>query len=250
MDPAAETRASTSRPSGGRGASAGDPRNLRTGTPVRLHSLRIGRVVHRARIGPRIRRQARVGWCHVQPIHARADHGSNGGLGAGAPGPGVRPGAGRCAGPGAGHRAGVHEPRSAAAGAGRAGDPTGPDRRPEAEGPRRRRPRRRRPVPVLAARARHAGHADILREQLDGLTGIRADDLNQEPRDNAWWTRCREQIESAARDSAAHQPFWPWTPRGTALGRGATPAPCAARSRPPRCGRWRPAWPGCSRRAR
>ena len=33
-------------------------------------------------------------------------------------------------------------------------------------------------VHVLAETARHAGHADILREQLDGSTGMRADNLN------------------------------------------------------------------------
>ena len=57
-------------------------------------------------------------------------------------------------------------------------------------------------VHVLAETARHAGHADILREQLDGRTGMRADNLNQEPHDEQWWTRYRAQIEAAARSAA------------------------------------------------
>jgi hypothetical protein len=51
---------------------------------------------------------------------------------------------------------------------------------------------------VLAETARHAGHADILREQLDGRTGMRADNLNQEPHDDPWWADYRSRIESAA----------------------------------------------------
>ena len=53
-------------------------------------------------------------------------------------------------------------------------------------------------VHVLAETARHAGHADILREQLDGRTGMQADNLNQEPHDEQWWADYRSQIESAA----------------------------------------------------
>jgi hypothetical protein len=58
-------------------------------------------------------------------------------------------------------------------------------------------------VHVLAETARHAGHADILREQLDGHTGLRADNLNQEPHDDTWWADHRARIESAARAAAA-----------------------------------------------
>jgi hypothetical protein len=57
-------------------------------------------------------------------------------------------------------------------------------------------------VHVLAETARHAGHADILREQLDGRTGMRADNLNQEPHDEPWWAAYRAQIEAAARSAA------------------------------------------------
>jgi hypothetical protein len=58
-------------------------------------------------------------------------------------------------------------------------------------------------VHVLAETARHAGHADILREQLDGRTGIRADNLNHEPHDDQWWADYRSQIESAAHSAAS-----------------------------------------------
>jgi hypothetical protein len=58
-------------------------------------------------------------------------------------------------------------------------------------------------VHVLAETARHAGHADILREQLDGRTGFRAGNLNQEPHDDSWWADHRTRIESAARAAAA-----------------------------------------------
>ena len=56
-------------------------------------------------------------------------------------------------------------------------------------------------VHVLTETARHAGHADILREQLDGRAGLRADNLNQEPHDDQWWSDYRAQIESAARSA-------------------------------------------------
>lgn len=60
-------------------------------------------------------------------------------------------------------------------------------------------------VHVLAETARHAGHADILREQLDGRTGMRAGNRNQQQHDEQWWTDYRSHIESAAR-SASTQP--------------------------------------------
>jgi len=58
-------------------------------------------------------------------------------------------------------------------------------------------------VHVLAETARHAGHADILREQLDGRTGLRPDNLNHEPHDDQWWADHRSRIESAARSAAS-----------------------------------------------
>ncbi|MEU5789628.1 DinB family protein [Micromonospora purpureochromogenes] len=53
-------------------------------------------------------------------------------------------------------------------------------------------------VHVLTETNRHAGHADILREQLDGLTGTAARYANPQP-DPAFWEARRALIERAAR---------------------------------------------------
>jgi len=53
-------------------------------------------------------------------------------------------------------------------------------------------------VHVLTETSRHAGHADILREQLDGSTGFAADHAEPE-RDAAFWEARRETIERAAK---------------------------------------------------
>lgn len=58
-------------------------------------------------------------------------------------------------------------------------------------------------VHVLTETARHAGHVDILREQLDGRTGMRAGNLNMEPHDEQWWTDYRSQIEAAAQSAGS-----------------------------------------------
>ena len=56
-------------------------------------------------------------------------------------------------------------------------------------------------VHVLAETSRHAGHADILRERLDGRTGMRAGNLNLTKHDDQWWTDYRALIEAAARSA-------------------------------------------------
>jgi hypothetical protein len=53
-------------------------------------------------------------------------------------------------------------------------------------------------VQVLAETNRHAGHADILREQLDGAAGMRSDNSNVAEHDAAWWDALRDRIELAA----------------------------------------------------
>ena len=58
-------------------------------------------------------------------------------------------------------------------------------------------------VHVLAETARHAGHADILREQLDGRTGMRAGNLNQQQHDEQWWADYRSHIVSAAQSASS-----------------------------------------------
>ncbi|MGV9292682.1 DinB family protein [Amycolatopsis sp. NPDC003676] len=52
-------------------------------------------------------------------------------------------------------------------------------------------------VHLLTETSRHAGHADILREQLDGSTGTAAGYVAQE-RDAEFWAARRSQIEEAA----------------------------------------------------
>lgn len=53
-------------------------------------------------------------------------------------------------------------------------------------------------VHVLAETNRHAGHADILREQLDGSVGMRPDNSNVAEHGAAWWDDLRGRIEEAA----------------------------------------------------
>jgi Protein of unknown function (DUF664) len=59
---------------------------------------------------------------------------------------------------------------------------------------------------VLTELARHAGHADILREQLDGRTG-ESPEFEQVGHDAAFWERRRATIEAAA--AAAAGPIEP-----------------------------------------
>jgi hypothetical protein len=54
-------------------------------------------------------------------------------------------------------------------------------------------------VHVLSDTTRHAGHADILREQLDGAVGMFPQSAAQHGRDSAFWETRRATIEQAAR---------------------------------------------------
>jgi hypothetical protein len=54
-------------------------------------------------------------------------------------------------------------------------------------------------VHVIAETNRHAGHADIVRELIDGAAGLREDADNLPNADRAWWDRYRDQVERAAR---------------------------------------------------
>ncbi len=55
-------------------------------------------------------------------------------------------------------------------------------------------------VHVATETHRHAGHADIVRELIDGAAGLRADNDNLAPGDDAWWAAYRERLEQVARD--------------------------------------------------
>lgn len=54
-------------------------------------------------------------------------------------------------------------------------------------------------VHVIAETNRHAGHADIVRELVDGAVGLRKDNDNLAPGDRAWWEGYRDRLERAAR---------------------------------------------------
>ena len=54
-------------------------------------------------------------------------------------------------------------------------------------------------VHVIAETDRHTGHADIVRELIDGAVGRRADNDNMAPGDQAWWASYRSRLEQVAR---------------------------------------------------
>jgi uncharacterized damage-inducible protein DinB len=56
-------------------------------------------------------------------------------------------------------------------------------------------------VHMCVETARHAGHVDILREQIDGAVGIRRDDPNITSRTAAQWRARRKLLESEAHEA-------------------------------------------------
>ena len=54
-------------------------------------------------------------------------------------------------------------------------------------------------VHVVAETARHVGHADIVRELIDGQVGVRAGNSNLAPHDGQGWVDHRSRLEAAAR---------------------------------------------------
>ncbi|MEV7401757.1 DinB family protein [Streptomyces sp. NPDC091267] len=57
-------------------------------------------------------------------------------------------------------------------------------------------------VHMVAETQRHAGHADLVRELIDGTTGLRKGSDNMAPGDAAWWGSHRDQVERAALDAS------------------------------------------------
>ena len=53
-------------------------------------------------------------------------------------------------------------------------------------------------VHLLAEVSRHAGHADVVRELLDGQAGLRRGGSNLPEEDEAWWRDYRARLEQAA----------------------------------------------------
>lgn len=51
----------------------------------------------------------------------------------------------------------------------------------------------------VAETNRHAGHADLVRELIDGSAGMRRQSSNLPDGDGAWWAAYRERLESVAR---------------------------------------------------
>jgi uncharacterized damage-inducible protein DinB len=55
-------------------------------------------------------------------------------------------------------------------------------------------------VHMVAETNRHAGHADIIRELIDGAAGLRVDNDNMAPGDEAWWQQYRDRLELVAQE--------------------------------------------------
>ncbi len=52
---------------------------------------------------------------------------------------------------------------------------------------------------MIAETHRHAGHADIVREMVDGAAGLREANANLAPGDQTWWDDYRARLETVAR---------------------------------------------------
>ncbi|MET7696940.1 DinB family protein [Streptomyces sp. NPDC005485] len=57
-------------------------------------------------------------------------------------------------------------------------------------------------VRVIADTQRHAGHADVLRELVDGAVGMNKSNDAMPPVDSAWWENHRSRLERAAQEAA------------------------------------------------
>jgi len=59
-------------------------------------------------------------------------------------------------------------------------------------------------VHMIAETHRHAGHADIVRELIDGTVGLRDGNDNMAPADQAWWENYRSLLEHVAQEANQH----------------------------------------------
>jgi hypothetical protein len=57
-------------------------------------------------------------------------------------------------------------------------------------------------VHMIAETNRHAGHADIVRELIDGAVGLRDGNDSMVPGDQAWWEAYRSQLERVAQEAS------------------------------------------------
>jgi len=60
-------------------------------------------------------------------------------------------------------------------------------------------------VHMIAETDRHAGHADILRELIDGAAGLRDGNDNMASGDPAWWESYRTRLERVAQQAGHHR---------------------------------------------
>jgi uncharacterized damage-inducible protein DinB len=60
-------------------------------------------------------------------------------------------------------------------------------------------------VHMIAETHRHAGHADIVRELIDGSVGLRKDNDNMPPADESWWASYRERLERVAMEAGGRR---------------------------------------------
>jgi uncharacterized protein DUF664 len=58
-------------------------------------------------------------------------------------------------------------------------------------------------VHMIAETHRHAGHADIVRELIDGAVGLREGNDNMAPGDQEWWKIYRDRLELVAREAGS-----------------------------------------------
>lgn len=56
---------------------------------------------------------------------------------------------------------------------------------------------------VVNETSRHAGHADIVRELVDGTVGLREGNENLPPGDRAWWESYRSRLEQVAQEAGS-----------------------------------------------
>ncbi|MEV4387898.1 DinB family protein [Micromonospora sp. NPDC049580] len=64
-------------------------------------------------------------------------------------------------------------------------------------------------VHVIAETKRHAGHADIVRELIDGAAGLLPSNDNLPTGDESWWLDHRRRVEQAALDASKLPPMLP-----------------------------------------
>lgn len=57
-------------------------------------------------------------------------------------------------------------------------------------------------IHVIAETDRHAGHADIVRELIDGTAGLHEGNHNMPPGDRGWWENHRNRLERVAQEAA------------------------------------------------